>query len=141
MTASQTLAQSLSASPSVTSYPTTLFSLPPPYHYEVTDLSSYTLYLFLYDKVLRRPVELAVQKRTNRPGPKSSVVRYCPRLCENASLDLILGIRFSRDLREDQMKRHAAHFHDHFGYASHFWRLAGVCEGSCLRLLSHFRLA
>jgi transposase len=26
-------------------------------------------------------------------------------LCENASLDLILGIRFSRDLREDQMKR------------------------------------
>jgi hypothetical protein len=25
---------------------TTLFSLPPPYHYEVTDLSSYTLYLF-----------------------------------------------------------------------------------------------
>ena len=29
-----------------TSYPTTLFSLPPPYHYEVTDLSSYTLYLF-----------------------------------------------------------------------------------------------
>jgi hypothetical protein len=31
---------------SATSYPTTLFSLPPPYHYEVTDLSSYTLYLF-----------------------------------------------------------------------------------------------
>src|SRR5450631_2596473 len=32
-------------------------------------------------------------------------VRYGSRLCENASLDLILGIRFSRDLREDQMKR------------------------------------
>src|SRR5665647_2586449 len=30
---------------------------------------------------------------------------YGSRLCENASLDLILGIRFSRDLREDQMKR------------------------------------
>ena len=27
----------------------------------LTDLSSYTLYLFLYDKVLRRPVEPAVQ--------------------------------------------------------------------------------
>jgi hypothetical protein len=32
-------------------------------------------------------------------------VRSGSRLCENASLDLILGIRFSRDLREDQMKR------------------------------------
>src|SRR5664279_3211465 len=32
-------------------------------------------------------------------------VRNGSRLCENASLDLILGIRFSRDLREDQMKR------------------------------------
>src|ERR1019366_9343657 len=45
MTACQTLAKSLSATPLATSYPTTLFSLPPPYHYEVTDLSSYTLYL------------------------------------------------------------------------------------------------
>ena len=46
MTACQTLAQSLSATPLATSYPTTPFSLPLPYHYEVTDLSSYTLYLF-----------------------------------------------------------------------------------------------
>src|ERR1022692_1309612 len=69
MTASQTLAQSLSASPSVTSYPTTLFSLPPPYHYEVTDLSSYTptLSIFsLYDKVLRRPVEPASKSGQTR---------------------------------------------------------------------------
>src|SRR5450756_2232117 len=64
MTACQTLAKSLSATPLATSYPTTLFSLPPPYHYELTDLSSYTLYLFLYDKVLRRPVEPAPRKRT-----------------------------------------------------------------------------
>ena len=59
MTACQTLAKSLSATSLAISYPTTLFSLPPPYHYELTDLSSYTLYLFLYDKVLRRPVEPA----------------------------------------------------------------------------------
>src|SRR5450759_3083244 len=41
MTACQTLAQSLSASPSVTSYPTTQFSLPPSYHHEISDLSAY----------------------------------------------------------------------------------------------------
>src|ERR1019366_3559400 len=41
MTASQTRAQSLSASPSVTSYPTTQFSLPPSYHHEISDLSAY----------------------------------------------------------------------------------------------------
>jgi hypothetical protein len=78
MTASQTLAQSLSASPSVTSYPTTLFSLPPPYHYEVTDLSSYTLYLFLYDKVLRRPVELAVKSGQTVPGQNPALSAIAP---------------------------------------------------------------
>src|ERR1017187_8559000 len=41
MTACQTLAQSLSASPSATSYPTTQFSLPPSYHHEISDLSAY----------------------------------------------------------------------------------------------------
>src|ERR1022692_2177908 len=41
MTASQTLAQSLSASPSATSYSTTQFSLPPSYHHEISDLSAY----------------------------------------------------------------------------------------------------
>jgi hypothetical protein len=35
--------------PLATSYPTTPFSLPPPFHYEVTDLSSYTLYLALIE--------------------------------------------------------------------------------------------
>src|ERR1035441_1316051 len=43
MTACQTLAQSLSATPLATSYPTTPFSLPPPYHCEVTDLSLHSL--------------------------------------------------------------------------------------------------
>src|ERR1017187_4795321 len=41
MTACQTLAQSLSASPSAASYPTTQFSLPPSYHHEISDLSAY----------------------------------------------------------------------------------------------------
>ncbi len=41
MTACQTLAQSLSASPTATSYPTTKFSLPPSYHHEISDLSAY----------------------------------------------------------------------------------------------------
>src|SRR5450830_526720 len=41
MTACQTLAQSLSASPSATSYPTTQFSLPPSFHHEISDLSAY----------------------------------------------------------------------------------------------------
>src|ERR1039457_6777080 len=41
MTACQTLAQSLSASLSATSYPTTQFSLPPSYHHEISDLSAY----------------------------------------------------------------------------------------------------
>src|ERR1019366_3374179 len=41
MTACQTLAQSLSASPSATSYPTTQFSLPPSYHHKISDLSAY----------------------------------------------------------------------------------------------------
>src|ERR1039458_7394692 len=41
MTACQTVAQSLSASPSATSYPTTQFSLPPSYHHEISDLSAY----------------------------------------------------------------------------------------------------
>src|ERR1039457_2484988 len=41
MTACQTLAQSLSASPSATSYPTTQFSLPPSCHHEISDLSAY----------------------------------------------------------------------------------------------------
>src|ERR1700687_674590 len=69
MMACQTLAKSLSATSLATSYPTTLFSLPSPYHYELTDLSSYTLYLFLYDKVLRRPVELAAHRgQTARTG-------------------------------------------------------------------------
>jgi|SRR5450631_2849505 hypothetical protein len=67
MTACQTLAKSLSATSLATSYPTTLFSLPPRYHYELTDLSSYTLYLFLYDKVLRRPVEAADTADIDRP--------------------------------------------------------------------------
>ena len=70
------LAQSLSATPLATSYPTTPFSLPLPYHYDVTDRSSYTLYLFPCDKVLRRPVELAT-KRTlllSRPIPFSVLV-------------------------------------------------------------------
>src|SRR5664280_492537 len=59
MTACQTLAQSLSATPLATSYPTTLFSLPP---HTTTKSLTYrpTLSIFsLYDKVLRRPVELA----------------------------------------------------------------------------------
>src|SRR5208283_5871983 len=41
MTACQTLAQSLSASPSATSYPTTQFSLSPSYHHEISDLSAF----------------------------------------------------------------------------------------------------
>jgi hypothetical protein len=41
MTACQTLAQSLSASPSATIYPTTQFSLPPSFHHEISDLSAY----------------------------------------------------------------------------------------------------
>ena len=59
MTACQTPAQSFSATPLATSYPTTLFSLPPP---ASTRSLTYrpTLSIFsLYDKVLRRPVELA----------------------------------------------------------------------------------
>jgi hypothetical protein len=35
-------------------------------------------------------------------------VRSGSRLCENASLDLILGIRFSRDLREATARRKLA---------------------------------
>jgi hypothetical protein len=59
MTACQTLAKSLSATPLATSYPTTLFSLPP---HTTTKSLTYrpALSIFsLYDKVLRRPVELA----------------------------------------------------------------------------------
>jgi transposase len=37
--------------------------------------------------------------------PTSAKDRVCPWLRENASLDLILAVRFSRDLREDRMKR------------------------------------
>src|SRR5882672_10048883 len=38
-------------------------------------------------------------------GAFSLYVRCWPWLCKNASLDLILAIRFSRDLREDRMRR------------------------------------
>ena len=59
MTARRTFAQSLSATPLATSYPTTPFSLPP--SYGITDLSFYTP---SFPSVLRRPVELALRKRT-----------------------------------------------------------------------------
>jgi hypothetical protein len=60
------LAQSLSATPLATSYPTTPFSLPP---HTTTKSLTYrpTLSIFsLYDKVLRRPVEPA-----DKSGQKS----------------------------------------------------------------------
>src|SRR5450759_322046 len=66
MTACQTPAQSLSATPLATSYPTTPFSLPP---HATTKSLTYrpTLSIFsLYDKVLRRPVEPAAQSGHSR---------------------------------------------------------------------------
>ena len=75
MTACQTPAQSFSATPLATSYPTTLFSLPPP---ASTRSLTYrpTLSIFsLYDKVLRRPVELASLATILGVGP---IVRYVP---------------------------------------------------------------
>ena len=59
--------------PLATSYSTTPFSLPPPNHYAITNLSSSTLYLFLSDGVLRRPVEVAPRKRTSAERIEMSV--------------------------------------------------------------------
>src|SRR5664280_1618123 len=54
-----------------------------------------------YGSLLLHRDGLAPSTPCRSPG----ALRSCPRLCENASLDLILGIRFSRNLRGDQMRR------------------------------------
>jgi hypothetical protein len=80
MTACQTPAQSLSATPLATSYPTTPFSLPP---HATTKSLTYrpTLSIFsLNDKVLRRPVELA-----SNNGQNVAVLRMSA-LCQSRTI-------------------------------------------------------
>src|SRR5450759_4640160 len=93
MTACQTLAQSLSASPSATTYPTTLFSLPPPYHYEISDLSAYNRsfpskikccvdrlsWLFKSGQTIagqNAPLSAIVQKQTHAPQHRAFLFNH-----------------------------------------------------------------
>src|SRR5450759_3660576 len=87
MTACQTPAQSLSATPLATSYPTTPFSLPP---HATTKSLTYrpTLSIFsLYDKVLRRPVEPAVKIGQNWILPRDGLSASDPSTTSSGPLN------------------------------------------------------